>query len=135
MLQKALQSSTIPVLEQVVKFAQARHGVLAGNLANIDTPGYRTRDLSPAMFQARLREAMHTRDEQQQPISQVPMSTSDPLAKVTQSLDGILYHDNNNRSLEHQVAAIADNELQHNMALALLSKQFQLLQTAVSERV
>ena len=41
-----------PVLEQVVNFTEARHGVLAGNIANLDTPGYKTRDLSPELFQA-----------------------------------------------------------------------------------
>ena len=41
----------MPVLEQVVNFTEARHGVLAGNIANLDTPGYKTRDLSPALFQ------------------------------------------------------------------------------------
>ena len=47
MLSSMFQSSTIPVLEQVVNFTEARHGVLAGNVANLDTPGYKTRDLSP----------------------------------------------------------------------------------------
>ena len=39
------QSTTIPVLEQVVNFTEARHTVLAGNLANLHTPGYQARDL------------------------------------------------------------------------------------------
>jgi flagellar basal-body rod protein FlgB len=134
MLSNALQSSTIPILEQVVQFAQARHGVLAGNLANLDTPGYQTRDLSPTMFQARLRTAIENRDQRRVPISGASLQSSDPFAGVGTSLDGILYHDKNNRSLEQQVSAIADNELQHNLALSLLTKQFQLLQSAISER-
>ena len=63
MLSSLFQSSTIPVLEQVVNFTEARHGVLAGNIANLDTPGYRTRDLSPALFQERLKEAIETRHQ------------------------------------------------------------------------
>ena len=54
MLSSMFQSSTLPVLEQVVNFTEARHGVLAGNIANLDTPGYKTRDLSPELFQERL---------------------------------------------------------------------------------
>ena len=46
MYEGLFQSTTIPVLEQVVNFSQARHTVLAGNIANMDTPGYRARDLS-----------------------------------------------------------------------------------------
>ena len=63
MLSSMFQSSTIPVLEQVVNFTEARHGVLAGNIANLDTPGYKTRDLSPALFQERLKEAIETRHQ------------------------------------------------------------------------
>jgi len=61
MLSSLFDSSTIPVLEQVVNFTQARHGILAGNIANLDTPGYKTRDLSPVEFQNRLKEAIETR--------------------------------------------------------------------------
>ena len=46
MLPSLFDSSSLPVLEQVVNFTEARHGVLAGNIANLDTPGYRSRDLS-----------------------------------------------------------------------------------------
>lgn len=133
MLNRAIQASTIPILEQVVKFAQARHGVLAGNLANIDTPGYHTRDLSTTQFQARLRRAIEDRDQQQSPISQVPMSVNDPFAQATTTLDGMLYHDQNNRSLEQEISAVAANQMQHNLALSIMTNQFQLLQSAISE--
>ena len=63
MLSSIFQSSSIPVLEQVVNFTEARHGVLAGNIANLDTPGYKTRDISPALFQEQLKEAINTRKE------------------------------------------------------------------------
>src|SRR5687768_11775068 len=67
MLSSLFQSSTIPVLEQVVNFTEARHGILAGNIANLDTPGYRTRDLSPTLFQERLQEAIDTRHQPSTP--------------------------------------------------------------------
>ena len=61
MFSSLFDGSTIPMLEQVVQFTEARHGVLAGNIANMDTPGYRTRDLSPELFQSRLQEALETK--------------------------------------------------------------------------
>ena len=62
MLSSLFQSSSLPVLEQVVNFTEARHGVLAGNIANLDTPGYKTRDLSPALFQQRLQGSDRNED-------------------------------------------------------------------------
>ncbi len=61
MLSGLFQNTTIPVLEQVVNFSQARHNVLAGNIANVDTPGYKARDLSVEDFQSRLTAAIQQR--------------------------------------------------------------------------
>ena len=57
MIRKHVRIDDDPVLEQVVNFAQARHGVLAGNIANLDTPGYRVRDLSPEKFESDSKQA------------------------------------------------------------------------------
>lgn len=72
MIDKMFNSTTIPVLEQVMNFSQARHAVLAGNIANMDTPGYRVRDLSPEKFEAKLKEALteHTPDRGSMSTSQ-----------------------------------------------------------------
>jgi flagellar basal-body rod protein FlgB len=45
MLPDLFSSTTIPALGEVLNFAQARHTVLTGNIANVNTPGYRLRDL------------------------------------------------------------------------------------------
>jgi flagellar basal-body rod protein FlgB len=138
------ENSTLPVLEQVVNFTEARHGVLAGNLANLDTPGYRTRDLSPELFQERLHEAIERRHEARAPRSPYPMPTSTMVqsssnrradAPSSGSMKGILRHDENNTSLEHQVTEIAKNNAQHNLALSLMTAQFRLLRAAITERV
>ncbi len=127
-------NTTIPVLEQVVNFTQARHGVLAGNLANLDTPGYRVRDLSPERFQETLREALEDSPPASPPI---PSSSSryEALKHVEDSTRSILYHDNSDVSLEHQIANISKNHATHNMALSVMVSQFRLLQAAISEQV
>jgi flagellar basal-body rod protein FlgB len=53
---------------------------------------------------------------------------------VRESLKGILFHDESNDSLEHQVAEINKNQVQHNLAITVLSSQFRLLQAAITER-
>ncbi len=52
-------TTTIPALEQTLTFAQRRHELLAGNVANIDTPDYRAKDLDVADFQNALAESIH----------------------------------------------------------------------------
>jgi flagellar basal-body rod protein FlgB len=135
MLPALFQNTAIPVLEQVVNFAQARQNVLAGNIANIDTPGYRMRDLSPEMFQSRLKDAIAARDQMRSSLSVSPGHTAEnPVNDVGSTLADLLHHDDSNGNLEQQITSVAKNELQHNMAVSIMTSQFRLLQAAISER-
>jgi flagellar basal-body rod protein FlgB len=136
MLSGLFDSTNIPVLGEVLNFAQARHGVLAGNIANVNTPGYRTRDLSEAAFQEQLKEAID-QARSGQPLSPglANSQAGDPLRNVRASLENILYHDDTNLDLEKQVAEISKNQLLHNFALTVMTDQFALLESAISERV
>ena len=137
MLSSLFSSTNIPVLGEVLNFAQARHGVLAGNIANVNTPGYRTRDLSQTAFQESLTEAIQTARSDGRPLSPGLASSQegDPLRSVRASLENILYHDDTNLDLEKQVAEITKNQLLHNFALTVMTDQFALLESAISERV
>jgi flagellar basal-body rod protein FlgB len=130
-------STTIPALGEVLNFAQARHTVLAGNVANVNTPGYRLRDLSQTEFQQRLKEAIEASKSSAQSLSPglAYSEPGDPMRQVRASLENILYHDDTNIDLEKQVAEMTKNHLLHNFALTVMTDQFQLLQTAISERV
>ncbi len=124
--------TSIPVLEQVVNFSQARHNVLAGNIANMDTPGYQVRDLSPQRFQDVLQQAIAKRDERR--TGSFAGHGDAALRQVGANLEGILFHDQSNDSIEHQVAEMSKNQMQHNLALGIMTSQFRLLQSAISER-
>ena len=149
MLSSMFSSTSIPLLEQVVNFTEARHGVLAGNIANLDTPGYTTRDLSPELFQEKLKEAVESRNL---PPTQSygygnygPLQSANPVNRVDRNLDAfadvknsyksILRHDGVDVSMENQINQIVKNQTEHNLAVSILSSQFRLLRAAISERV
>lgn len=132
-----LQSSTIPALEQSVAFAQKRHTLLAGNIANIDVPDYRTRDLSLTDFQETLQESIHA-DQSSQSYSAgqallKPHESVKAMEKVRDVRNQILYLDGNDVSLEQQVTQISKNQLMHDTAVALMRSQFKTLSAAISE--
>ena len=58
-----------------------------------------------------------------------------PFVPVKESLNSILRHDDANVSMEQQIAELSKNQIEHDMAVSLLSSQFRLLQAAISERV
>jgi flagellar basal-body rod protein FlgB len=136
-------ASSLPVLEQVVSFTQARHGVLAGNIANIDTPGYKSRDLSVETFQSRLKEAVDARRQTAESPSyainaqlagQPTGEGKENWKQVSGVKDDILFHDDHDVSLERQVTEISKNQSRHNLALTIMNAQFRLLRAAVTER-
>jgi flagellar basal-body rod protein FlgB len=131
------ESTTIPVLQEVVGFTQARHNVLAGNIANLEVPGYKARDLSVADFQTRLQEALEERHHP--PVEKSPGETdsppAEPLAEVAKNSKTIMRHDLNNVGPEQQITEVMKNQLEHNTALALMIQQFRQLEMAISGRV
>ena len=155
MLSTLFGKTSVPLLEQVVNFTEARHGVLAGNIANLDTPGYTTRDLSPELFQKKLREAVEANAQgiapevpaagpygyypsPTTPVGNVDSNYVDSnlnaFQQVKDSYDSILRHDGVNVSMENQVNQMVKNQQEHNLAVGILSNQFRLLRAAISER-
>lgn len=97
MLDPLLQQTTIPLLERATAFGQKRHQVLAGNIANIDTPGYKTRDLAVQDFEKALQQAVQTRRESFQPPAvwpqvsgqvSFPSHSANPAQYLSQLLPG-----------------------------------------------
>ncbi len=140
MFEGIFQSTTIPLMQQVVEFTEARQNVLAGNIANLDTPGYKSRDLSVADFHSRLKKAVQARRESNSAYrspGEGPMDANVKdvdIATAAKDSKTILRHDGDNVGMEYQVSEMVKNQLQHNMALSIMVSQFRLIETAISER-
>ncbi|MBI3858517.1 MAG: hypothetical protein HY293_22765 [Planctomycetes bacterium] len=104
----------------MLTFASSRHKVIAANLANVDTVGYRTRDLSESEFQRHLARAFGGSPER-------PEFRSGPAAAA-----GILKAGGNNVDLEVEMAKMVRNTALHSTAAALLAQQFTMLREAIS---
>jgi flagellar basal-body rod protein FlgB len=88
-------STTIGALEQTLAFTERRHELLAGNIANLSTPDYRSRDLDQNQFQTALAESIRDRGKSQPPedsivqpdLSQghVPAWVHDPFGSALQA--------------------------------------------------
>jgi flagellar basal-body rod protein FlgB len=134
MFTQLLNSPATTMAEQVANFSEARHAILASNIANLDTPGYRVRDLSVETFQESLKQVVEAR---QHPVSPGIRSyaSDEAMQRVKESMQSILYHDESNVGLEQQVTEVAKNQHMHNLAVSIMRSQFAMLEVAVSERV
>lgn len=137
MLEPLLNSTTLPMLEKLAVFGERRHEVLSGNIANIDTPGYKTRDLPVDDFQQALRSAVMSRHR---PSPGNPSSAVE--SQFPQELFGAIeaqpkhltFQDGGNRSIEHEVMEMTKNSMLQGFALDLLTAQLRLLETVIQER-
>ena len=130
-------ATTVPVLEQVTNFDEARQNLLAGNIANFDTPGYRARDMDVGKFKQDLARAIERKYEPGGSTDvQYPLKTpSNAAGGVWPSDIPILYHDYNNVGMEFQVTEMTKNHQEFNTAISIMKHQMNLLQTSISERV
>ena len=131
-IERLLNQGNAPRLEQTLKFTAARQKLLTENVANVDTPGYRQKDLSVEKFQAMLRERVEDRRDAS-PGERVRFE--DVAGEVETPPRGILFHDGNNRSMEQLMSDGAKNAMMHNLVIELLRKQFGALEAALKERV
>jgi len=138
MINSLFNKTTIPVLQEVLSFSEARHKVLAGNVANADTPDYRIRDLNMDTFQTRLREALERRSTRETNLSPGELSVTQPgdeMREVRESLKNVVFLDGSDVAMEQQAADVAKNQYLHNLTVSIMTNQFRLLQAAISERV
>ncbi len=128
-----------PALVKTLAFNEARLGVIAENIANSNTPGYKAKRLDAAAFQRSLRRALDNRGSD--PNKPFVIDTgrevrTDPqgFLRVTpteQPVESILFHDGTNMSLERQMAELAETSMAHDLATAMLDGRFNGLRKAI----
>jgi flagellar basal-body rod protein FlgB len=135
---------SMPVLERMVQFTGARQELIAHNVANLSTPYFKPTDLDPAKFQEQLRDALDhrsrkpngmRRDLELGSTKQVRVRNGQIQFRPEQQNENILFHDQNNRDVERTMQDLVENALAHRTSVELLKSQFDLLRTAIRERV
>lgn len=109
-----------------MNWLQARQQVLAGNIANADTPDYQAKDVSP--FEAAMSEFDITPTVTQPGHIGYNASGTHTIETTSeQSLDG------NQVSLDQQMEQVADVNDQQHLAVNVYSKYLSMFQTALGK--
>jgi len=105
----------------------ARYKLIATNLANIDTPGYQTRDLD---FRAELRRAAM---ENSLTSDGALSLASSPFSPVSRPVRGLMMRpDGNNVSLERESLLLAEMQMKYNLGVQLVKDQFHMISQAIN---
>lgn len=110
--------SILSQLESYLSLTNQLETVIASNMANVDTPGYRTKDID---FQHELSRAMAASDG------------TTPHAAV-RDVGGLLERpDGNNVDIDREAMKLSEVQLQYQMGTQLMKGEFHTLITAINE--
>lgn len=116
------------VLHKILNAAGMRQKVIASNLANVDTPGYKSRDVK---FGNLLNEKIKLLKTDSKHMS----NSSDGSVKTEIVLEeGLSWGDRNNVELNKEIAKMTENALIHNTAIKILSSKIKMYKSAISTR-
>jgi flagellar basal-body rod protein FlgB len=102
-------------LEKYMNLLAARQKLVTSNIANVDTPGYQTKDID---FQSEFQSILNG-------------ASSGP---APQSVSGLkVKNDGNNVNLDREAQALSENSIRFNAATNLLKGQLRILKSAIKE--
>ena len=109
-----------PLLQRMERFLDMtalRQSLISSNIANVDTPGYRTRDID---FEKEMQKAVAAPEASPRP--------------AVREISGLVERpDHNNVSIDRESMALAQTQLQFQVGVALLKQEFKRLVTAITE--
>ncbi len=113
------------MLESYLKLSASREQAISANMANIDTPGYRTRDINlESEFNKVMSGALRTSEEGAEPVQLIP---------VYHLVQGQMERpDGNNVSLDHEALMLAKTQLQYQLAIQLIQNHFHQTLSAIN---
>ena len=133
---------SLPIITNVLNFAERRNSVLANNLANIDTPFYKAQDLPVSEFRQALDNAMEER--QNGNAREFNLTGTDnihvgPQGEVrfdqVNAIESTIMRNNENTvGIDQAMSELSKNSLLHNVSSNVLNSLFKGLETAIRGR-
>jgi flagellar basal-body rod protein FlgB len=142
MVSTMFSRGSLPVLEAMMQFTNARHKTIANNIANVETVGYKALDVDVKGFENALTRAFDDRRDTVNGDFEMPSSRNiEPglhglkFQTVPSKETGSLRHIENNVDLDIEMGKPVKNSDLQNIAATLLSEQIAMIREAIAERV
>jgi flagellar basal-body rod protein FlgB len=132
-----IEDATVDALERFLNVDVARYKLVSANVANIDTPGYRTRDLDfrGELMRAGAQAGAQAGGWNEAGLSYASYGNLSPAAytPVVRSVRGLMERpDGNNVSLERESLLLADAQMKYNLGVQLLKDEFHGISQAIN---
>jgi flagellar basal-body rod protein FlgB len=115
-----MNTSQLSLLEKFLDLATARQSLLVSNIANVDTPGYRTQDM----------------DFHGEMVRALSQNSGSPMLPTVRNVPGLLSRpDGNNVSVDREGLLLAELQLKYQAATQAMRAEFALVRSVVSDAV
>ena len=115
----------LSTLENYLKLTTTREQAISANMANVDTPGYHTKDIN---FEGELNHAMNRVSLVSDEGSAGPQFTP----AITEVRGLMERPDGNNVSLDREGLLLSQTQLQYQIGVQLIKHQFHQILSAIS---
>lgn len=120
-----LFSNTIQSLEQGLKYAATKQKAISHNIANVDTPNYKAKDIS---FKSDLINSIKAQRTSEKHIE---FSSSPTNIKITTRSSTMFNHNGNNVDIDKEMTSLAENQIYYNAVADRISGKFNSLKTVI----
>lgn len=133
---------TLKVLERALDASAFRHKLLANNIANADTPGYKRKDLAFQQELERIINTMLAEEEKVSPERPEMVRThpghrgkgTDSFRPVIRSSDRQIFrNDGNNVDIEREMSELAKNNLYYQVVADQLHRQLHRIEKVIAQ--
>lgn len=139
LLEKIFSSSTIPLLNKAMDVASFRDTVIADNIANVDTPNYKRREV---IFEEKLKKVLDDQTNHGKLIIDNPRHIQiegaagweDLQPEIIQVNDESFRNDGNNVDIDVEMAKRTKNELYYDTLAQCMTQEIKLLRLAITGR-
>ena len=124
------------IMKTKLSFLSERQSLLAQNIANADTPGYKAKDVSAPDF-SKILAGTSSQSAQNLPLTVthaghiLPQMPGGGMKIIERKKTDELNPDGNNVVIEEEMSKIASNQGEYTMALNLYSKTLSMFKTAI----
>jgi flagellar basal-body rod protein FlgB len=127
-------TSTFNILEKSLEYRKIRQDLIASNIANADTPFYKSRDIR---FEEALKEEMQKDDKKLElaitnPMHLKPKNLEDSAKPIIFFRDGHLTrNDGNDVDIDVETTEMAKNSVAYNATVAALRKDIEIFKAMI----
>ncbi len=136
LIDRLLFNDNVPkILVKALDFQSHRHLLISSNISNLDTPGYKAKDID---FKSQLVSAMGRQGDLAMKVTQP--GHLGPGASALKSMQPETFiesdesrSDGNNVNIDKEMAKLAENQIAYNATIQMLSKRSSTIRAAINE--